>query len=140
MKLYRTVRGFLLEEDDQFFSYEENAWTTTSWDALLVRDDLEQHLRAALPGLKPAHAPALNDIEAPIGNQEVWGSGVTYMRSREARMEESKSAGGGDFYDRVYNAPNGPNSSSKRRRSVWLGRRIWSPFATMPPGQCPNPN
>jgi 2-dehydro-3-deoxy-D-arabinonate dehydratase len=29
---------------------------------------------------------------------------VTYFRSRDARMEESKSAGGGDFYDRVYNA------------------------------------
>jgi 2-dehydro-3-deoxy-D-arabinonate dehydratase len=29
---------------------------------------------------------------------------VTYLRSRAARMEESKSAGGGDFYDRVYNA------------------------------------
>src|SRR5690606_7162140 len=29
---------------------------------------------------------------------------VTYYRSRTARMEESKSAGGGDFYDRVYDA------------------------------------
>jgi 2-dehydro-3-deoxy-D-arabinonate dehydratase len=29
---------------------------------------------------------------------------VTYFRSRDARMEESKSAGGGDFYDRVYHA------------------------------------
>ena len=41
---------------------------------------------------------------APIGNQEVWAAGVTYYRSRSARMEESKSAGGGDFYDRVYSA------------------------------------
>ena len=40
----------------------------------------------------------------PIGNQEVWAAGVTYFRSRTARMEESKEAGGGDFYDRVYNA------------------------------------
>jgi 2-dehydro-3-deoxy-D-arabinonate dehydratase len=29
---------------------------------------------------------------------------VTYYRSRDARMEEAKSAGGGDFYDRVYSA------------------------------------
>ncbi len=43
-------------------------------------------------------------ILAPIGNQEVWAAGVTYYRSRNARMEESKSAGGGDFYDRVYSA------------------------------------
>jgi 2-dehydro-3-deoxy-D-arabinonate dehydratase len=43
-------------------------------------------------------------ILAPIGNQEVWAAGVTYYRSRSARMEEAKSAGGGDFYDRVYSA------------------------------------
>jgi 2-dehydro-3-deoxy-D-arabinonate dehydratase len=41
---------------------------------------------------------------APIENQEVWAAGVTYYRSRDARMEESKSAGGGDFYSRVYSA------------------------------------
>lgn len=39
---------------------------------------------------------------APIEAQEVWGAGVTYWRSREARMGES--VGGGDFYDRVYTA------------------------------------
>ena len=43
-------------------------------------------------------------IEAPIGSQEVWAAGVTYYRSRSARMDESKTAGGGDFYDRVYSA------------------------------------
>jgi 2-dehydro-3-deoxy-D-arabinonate dehydratase len=41
---------------------------------------------------------------APIGSQEVWAAGVTYLRSRTARMEESKDAGGGSFYDKVYNA------------------------------------
>jgi 2-dehydro-3-deoxy-D-arabinonate dehydratase len=41
---------------------------------------------------------------APIGTQEVWAAGVTYLRSRTARMEESKDAGGGTFYDKVYNA------------------------------------
>jgi len=39
---------------------------------------------------------------APITKQEVWGAGVTYGRSREARMEES--SGGGSFYDKVYRA------------------------------------
>ncbi|MEJ7616704.1 MAG: fumarylacetoacetate hydrolase family protein [Pyrinomonadaceae bacterium] len=32
------------------------------------------------------------------------GAGVTYYRSRTARMEEAKIAGGGDFYDRIYTA------------------------------------
>lgn len=45
-----------------------------------------------------------SNLLAPIEHQEVWASGVTYMRSREARMEESKTAGGGDFYARVYEA------------------------------------
>jgi len=40
----------------------------------------------------------------PIESQEVWAAGVTYYRSRTARMNESKIAGGGDFYDRVYAA------------------------------------
>lgn len=49
-------------------------------------------------------APAPETLLAPIGTQEVWAAGVTYFRSRTARMEESKDAGGGSFYDRVYAA------------------------------------
>jgi len=41
---------------------------------------------------------------APIESQEVWAAGVTYLRSRTARMEESKDSGGGTFYDKVYHA------------------------------------
>jgi 2-dehydro-3-deoxy-D-arabinonate dehydratase len=104
MKLYRSTRGFIVEQDETFYSLSDTAWTTTDWDALLIRDDLSGYLRAALPGLKRVHQPAISDIEAPIGNQEVWAAGVTYFRSRDARMEESKSAGGGDFYQRVYGA------------------------------------
>jgi 2-dehydro-3-deoxy-D-arabinonate dehydratase len=38
---------------------------------------------------------------APIGSQEVWGAGVTYLRSRDARVEEAVD---GSPYDRVYEA------------------------------------
>lgn len=41
-------------------------------------------------------------VLCPLDRQEVWASGVTYERSREARKVESE--GGGDFYDRVYGA------------------------------------
>jgi len=71
---------------------------------MLNRDGLTDYLRETLPSLRPSSAPALSDVEAPIGTQEVWAAGVTYFRSRDARMEEAKSAGGGDFYERVYNA------------------------------------
>jgi len=47
-------------------------------------------------------APA--NPRAPIQSQEVWAAGVTYYRSRTARIEESATAGGGSFYDRVYHA------------------------------------
>lgn len=39
----------------------------------------------------------------PIDRQEVWAAGVTYKRSRTARMEESQGAA--RFYDLVYDAP-----------------------------------
>ena len=41
---------------------------------------------------------------APIGTQEVWACGVTYLRSRDARMLESEQSGGDVFYDMVYDA------------------------------------
>ena len=74
-------------------------------DTLLAREDLYSHISAAIANLPAtADAPTNTTLLAPIGSQEVWAAGVTYFRSRSARMEESKSAGGGDFYDRVYHA------------------------------------
>jgi len=102
MKLYRTNDGCLVEHNDAFYSIEVG-----SWDELLTRDDLQAHLTKLMNG-SPAlpQNPLANPtiLRAPIGSQEVWAAGVTYFRSRDARMEESKSAGGGDFYDRVYRA------------------------------------
>jgi 2-dehydro-3-deoxy-D-arabinonate dehydratase len=99
MKLYRTAGGYIVEHQDRFY-----AGSDTSWDQLLTQDDLESYLKKSLKN--PMDAASFADIEhlllAPIGSQEVWASGVTYYRSRNARMEEAKTAGGGDFYDRVY--------------------------------------
>jgi 2-dehydro-3-deoxy-D-arabinonate dehydratase len=50
-------------------------------------------------------APTLRDqaiLLAPIDRQEVWGAGVTYLRSKEAREGESEHAG--SCYDQVYQA------------------------------------
>jgi 2-dehydro-3-deoxy-D-arabinonate dehydratase len=48
---------------------------------------------------------SLDDVTllAPIDRQEVWAAGVTYTRSRAARMEES--VGAASFYEKVYEAP-----------------------------------
>lgn len=40
---------------------------------------------------------------SPIEVQEVWAAGVTYLRSKDARMEESDFSA--TAYDRVYDAP-----------------------------------
>ena len=101
MKLYRTPSGCVVEKGAAWYRLESE-----SWEALTVREDLEAYLRDAIQQL-PAETgsrPDLGMLWAPIGQQEVWAAGVTYYRSRDARMEESKSAGGGDFYDRVYRA------------------------------------
>jgi len=63
---------------------------------------LEHAARNAAPTEDPLQHP--ERLLPPIDHQEVWAAGVTYFRSRAARMEESKSSGGGDFYDRVYTA------------------------------------
>jgi 2-dehydro-3-deoxy-D-arabinonate dehydratase len=63
------------------------------------------------------------ELFPPLESQEVWAAGVTYERSKEARMEES--AGGGSFYDRVYTADR-PELFFKAtpRRVVGPGRPI----------------
>lgn len=100
IRLYRTNSGCVTEHDGKGYRLPD-----TAWDELLARDDLEAYLRAIIRGGSMPEV-RMEDLQicAPISAQEVWAAGVTYYRSRDARMEESKSAGGGDFYDRVYTA------------------------------------
>ena len=69
----------------------------------MASDDLLTYARDAhARGTEQPHLDGR--VLAPIANQEVWAAGVTYTRSRAARMEESRDSGGGSFYDRVYDA------------------------------------
>ena len=71
-------------------------------DELLERADLVDRLararRAGLPERSLGHVRLLT----PVESQEIWAAGVTYLRSKQARMGES------DFsaraYDHVYDA------------------------------------
>jgi 2-dehydro-3-deoxy-D-arabinonate dehydratase len=97
MKIYRTARGLVVEDGSSlYFS------AALSLDSLIAHDDLQEHLQATLSQWSRVEASELSDLRAPIESQEVWGAGVTYYRSRVARMEESPK--GGDFYDHVYDA------------------------------------
>lgn len=100
MKIYRIKDGFIIQGKTGVYSVKSD------WDELINRDDLAHYLGDMLDdsGLPEVDGDFDQRILPPIVSQEVWAAGVTYYRSRTARIEESQDAGGGDFYDRVYTA------------------------------------
>lgn len=103
MKLYKTTQANLLHVDNAYYATDED------WDELINRDNLHDYLTKQLKSMERVdEGKALKWIDEevlpPVGSQEVWASGVTYLRSMEARMEEAKDSGGADLYDRVYHA------------------------------------
>jgi 2-dehydro-3-deoxy-D-arabinonate dehydratase len=97
--LYRAVGGNFVEQNGKHYRLEE-----TSIDALVAHHDLNGYLSSVIAKGDATELFGSAELQAPIGQQEVWASGVTYYSSRRARIAESKDAGGGDFYDRVYSA------------------------------------
>jgi 2-dehydro-3-deoxy-D-arabinonate dehydratase len=96
MKLYRTSKGIFAEHESSFFLLP-----IQEWDELVRAERIERKVRDLIARTTP-HARNIGGILPPVANQEVWAAGVTYFRSRSARIEESQGAG--DFYDRVYAA------------------------------------
>jgi 2-dehydro-3-deoxy-D-arabinonate dehydratase len=101
MKVYKTTSNIIIEVEGQKYNAGQH-----DWDAFINRDDLAAYLRDQVSSAKAVTEEWFSKqvLEAPIGSQEIWAAGVTYLRSRDARMEESKDAGGGTFYDKVYEA------------------------------------
>ena len=99
MKVYKTKNGITIEKQGLYYNPRTQDWTT-----LMNRSNLYDALLLQIEGAESITEFDESTIVAPIANQEIWASGVTYMRSREARMEESKKAGGDTFYDKVYDA------------------------------------
>lgn len=98
LTIYRAAEGLIAQRGEDCFRL-----AGVTLDAIFQHAEparwLHDQLAHATPILRPA------TLLAPIENQEVWAAGVTYLRSRDARIDESKDAGGGTFYDRVYDAP-----------------------------------
>ncbi|WP_136464786.1 fumarylacetoacetate hydrolase family protein [Flagellimonas onchidii] len=99
MKLYKCESNVIIENQEQYFPLQVN-----DWDNLINRRGLYSFLQEQIQNSSPTNDMALSGLQAPIGGQEVWAAGVTYLRSRDARMEESKQSGGDTFYDKVYDA------------------------------------
>ena len=99
MKLYKTRQGIVIENGNGFYLLENE-----DWDRFVNDDALLHTMNEKIKNLSPSQNNS-NDILAPVGSkQELWACGVTYLRSKIGRQEESKDAGGGDFYAKVYEA------------------------------------
>jgi 2-dehydro-3-deoxy-D-arabinonate dehydratase len=99
MRLYKTKNGIILEKNTQFYLSNED------WESFINDDDLLQKTEQLTSTLKPGDGSLLKELLPPIGNnQELWACGVTYLRSKVGRQEESKASGGADFYAKVYEA------------------------------------
>lgn len=102
MKVYKLKSGTLIENKGAFHLLEK-----LDWDTFINDDDVLVKTRKRLHGsnrIENAENYILSELEAPVMGQEIWASGVTYFNSKLGREEESKEAGGSNFYARVYEA------------------------------------
>jgi len=102
MKLYRTTKGVVIEREGSFFLLPQQ-----DWGNFINRDNLYEESGKAVESLEGDESIQnwlSGSLQPPVDRQEVWAAGVTYLRSRDARMEEAKESGGDTFYDKVYAA------------------------------------
>jgi 2-dehydro-3-deoxy-D-arabinonate dehydratase len=102
MKLYKTKSGIVIQNEESFYYRNES-----DWDAYVNDDGLYAKMQAATQdtvATEDARTLLTTELLPPIQSQEVWACGVTYIRSKVGRQEESKSTGGSEFYARVYEA------------------------------------
>jgi 2-dehydro-3-deoxy-D-arabinonate dehydratase len=96
MKLHRQKGGVTIATDEGgFFA------PGFSFDELFRQSEPSEWLEQRLSQFEASMGPE-GPLLPPVESQEVWAAGVTYRRSREARMEESEKEK--DIYDRVYSA------------------------------------
>ena len=70
--------------------------------SLFERDDLSTQVAAFAKQNLPRLDLSTVRLLTPVERQEIWAAGVTYLRSKKARMEESDFSA--NAYDRVYEA------------------------------------
>jgi 2-dehydro-3-deoxy-D-arabinonate dehydratase len=102
MKIYKVTNGIILERDTILYLLKDE-----NWDEFVNDDNLfgkMQQITSSKDPIENGQNIINSGLEAPIQSQELWASGVTYYRSKVGRQEESKAAGGGDFYAHVYEA------------------------------------
>jgi 2-dehydro-3-deoxy-D-arabinonate dehydratase len=100
MKLYKTKTAIVIEKDNSFYSVQND-----SWDTFINDDNILEKIDDLILILKKRDETIVQNLLPPISSQqELWACGVTYLRSKVGRQEESKTSGGADFYAKVYEA------------------------------------
>ena len=99
MLLYSTDHGLVAVTDGRSLRLAD-----VTIDALLQNAAPLALLQEYAARAKETDATTPQVLLPPIGSQDVWAAGVTYFRSRDARMDEARDSGGATFYDRVYEA------------------------------------
>lgn len=118
MKLYKTKNGIVAEKDEKIFLFKNEAW-----DSFINDDDLLQKTEQLIEGLAANNKSLIDELLPPIGSkQELWACGVTYLRSKVGRQEESKASGGAAFTLK-FMKPKG--------RNCFLNQRLTGLLATM---------
>jgi 2-dehydro-3-deoxy-D-arabinonate dehydratase len=102
MRLYRIEEGIVVETEGVFYPLHGVQWDDAVNDDGLL-DKLKKMIAHARPDTGSGNIPTGRFLP-PIRGQEVWACGVTYLRSKIGRQEESRKAGGGEYYARVYDA------------------------------------
>lgn len=95
-RIYRLGATWYLQRDGRWFAPSAKS----------IRDLMDGRLSPAAFAKrrhKPAARPAQRKFDAPVLDQEIWASGVTYKRSAAAWVDDSKTSA--SIYDRVYGAP-----------------------------------
>lgn len=102
MKLYKLKSGILIKRDSECYLLAGRDWDNYVNDDRLFEKIKEDCL--SQNAISDADTLLSTTAMTPIGSQELWACGVTYLRSKSGREEESKTSGASDFYARVYEA------------------------------------
>ena len=94
------IRVGLITDDDTLLDLA--AAGIDRMQSLLERADLTEELARLTRAGLPQHWLDEVRLATPVESQEVWAAGVTYLRSKQARMVESEFSA--DAYDHVYEA------------------------------------
>jgi 2-dehydro-3-deoxy-D-arabinonate dehydratase len=94
VKLYKTRTGIIIENEEGLFEADIH-----DWDSFINDDILLKKITALLASGNAIKTESIieSEILVPVGKQELWACGVTYLRSKVGRQEESKASDGADF-------------------------------------------